>query len=168
LIEPPIFLVPLSLYLSPFLKMPAQFDHERLKVYQQALNFVAWASPVIDELPVKWAVRDQLDRASTSVVLNLAEGNGKRSYADRCRYFDSARGSAVECAACIDVLVVRNKLPLERAGEGKAMLLEVVAMAAGLIARFSETTATVRGGAMVCEESAEFTYGVAEAGREKE
>lgn len=58
--------------------MPALFDHERLKVYQEALRFVVWVSPIIEELPGKLAAKDQLDRASTSVVLNLAEGNGKR------------------------------------------------------------------------------------------
>ena len=117
--------------------MAAQFDHERLKVYQEALRFVAWASPLIDELPGKLAARDQLDRASTSIALNLAEGNGKRSYPDRCRYFDIARGSSVECAACLDVLAAKGKLPEAKVAEGKAILLEVVAMTAGLIARFS-------------------------------
>jgi four helix bundle protein len=148
--------------------MPAQFDHERLKVYQQALRFVGWASPIIEELSSKLAAKDQLDRASTSIVLNLAEGNGKRSHADRCRYFDSARGSAVECAACLDVLVVRQKLSVDRAMEGKAILLEVVSMAAGLIARFSDTDKTVRGGGMVCEDPAGATYGLADFEPEKE
>jgi len=117
--------------------MPAPFDHERLKVYQEALRFVVWASPIIEDLPGKLAAKDQLDRASTSVVLNLAEGNGKRSHPDRCRYFDIARGFGVECAACLDVLVARNKLAPELARDGKAILLEVVSMTAGLIARFS-------------------------------
>jgi four helix bundle protein len=117
--------------------MPAQFDHERLKVYAEAVRFVTWAGPVIEELPQKLAVRDQLDRASTSIVLNLAEGNGKRSYLDRCRYFDTARGSGVECAACLDVLVARGKIPEAKAAEGKTILLQVVSMTAGLIARFS-------------------------------
>lgn len=117
--------------------MSTQFDHERLKVYQEALRFVAWAGPIIDELPAKLAARDQLDRASTSIVLNLAEGNGKRSYPDRCRYFDIARGSTVECAAWLDVLVRRNQLDAARIAEGKAILIEVVSMTAGLIARFS-------------------------------
>jgi four helix bundle protein len=117
--------------------MPPQFDHERLKVYQEALRFAAWATPLIEELSAKLSARDQLDRASTSIVLNLAEGNGKRSHPDRCRYFDTARGSGVECAACLDVLVARRKLSQERADEGKAILIEVVSMTAGLIARFS-------------------------------
>ncbi len=118
--------------------MPAQFDHERLKVYQEALRFVAWAAPLIEALAAKLAARDQLDRASTSIVLNLAEGNGKRSPAERCRHFDIARGSGVECAACLDVLVARKKLAPEAAVEGKAILIQVVSMTAGLIARFSE------------------------------
>jgi four helix bundle protein len=117
--------------------MPAQFDHERLKVYQEALRFVAWIAPVIEELPAKLAAKDQLDRASTSVVLNLAEGNGKRSHPDRCRYFDIARGSCLECAAGLDVLVARGKVNLALAVQGKAILIEVVSMIAGLIARFS-------------------------------
>jgi len=117
--------------------MSAQFDHERLKVYQQALRFVAWVSPIIEDLSPKLSARDQLDRASTSIVLNLAEGNGKRSYPDRCRYFDTARGSGVECAACLDVLVRRGRLPEAVAAEGKTILLEIVAMTAGLIGRFS-------------------------------
>ena len=118
--------------------MPAPiFDHEKLKVYQEALRFVGWVDPLLERLPGKVAAKDQLDRASTSIVLNLAEGNGKRSHPDRCRYFDIARGSAVECAACLDVLRVKKRLTEAEAAEGKAILLEVVSMIAGLIARFS-------------------------------
>ena len=117
--------------------MPHQFDHERLIVYRKALEFVQWAGTILEAIPVKMAVKDQLDRASTSIVLNIAEGNGKRSRLDRCRYFDSARASGVECAACVDVLVIRGKLDPKTAAEGKLQLLEIVSMAAGLIARFS-------------------------------
>jgi len=117
--------------------MAALFDHERLKVYQEALRFVAWVGPIIETIPAKPAARDQLDRASTSIALNLAEGNGKRSPRDRCRYFDIARGSTVECAACLDILVTRNVLSAESVSSGKAILLGIVSMTAGLISRFS-------------------------------
>lgn len=53
------------------------------------------------------AVYDQLDRASTSIPLNIAEGNGKYTPKDRCRFFDIARGSAFECAAVLDVLTAK-------------------------------------------------------------
>ena len=118
--------------------MPAAFDHEKLRAYQEALRFAAWVEPVLEGLPLKLAARDQLDRASTSIVLNIAEGNGKRSHPDRCRYLDIARGSTVESAACLDVLVVKKKLAPTTADEGKQILFGVVAMVAGLIARFSE------------------------------
>jgi four helix bundle protein len=117
--------------------MKPQFDHEKLRAYQEALRFVAWADPVLEKLPGKIAARDQLDRASTSIVLNIAEGNGKRSHADRCRYFDIARGSVVECPACLDVLVIKQKIASAEADSGKEILLGVVAMVAGLIAKFS-------------------------------
>ncbi len=119
------------------------FDHEKLRAYQEALRFAAWVGPVIESLPVKLSARDQLDRASTSAVLNIAEGNGKRSHPDRCRYLDIARGSAVECAAALDVLVARALLPTERAVEGKQILLAVVSLVAGLIGRFSDTPGRV-------------------------
>lgn len=118
--------------------MKAQFDHERLRAYQEALRFVAWVDPILERLPTKISARDQLDRASTSIVLNIAEGNGKRSHPDRCRYFDIARGSVVECAACLDVLTVKVKITADEAESGKTILLGVVSMVAGLIARFSE------------------------------
>ncbi len=117
--------------------MHPSFDHENLRAYQQALRFVAWVEPVIEQVPARLSARDQLDRASTSIVLNLAEGNGKRSQADRCRYFDISRGSVLECAACLDVLVAKGRLESPVADEGKAILVGVVSMIAGLIARFS-------------------------------
>lgn len=132
--------------------MAAQFDHEKLRAYQEALRFAAWVGPVIESFPAKLAVRDQLDRASTSIALNIAEENGKRSHADRCRYLDIARGSALESAACLDVLVARQKLDGATASTGKEILLNAVSMLAGLIAHFS-------GG--VREEQA--TYGTPES-----
>lgn len=112
------------------------FDHEKLRVYQDALRFVAFADPILQTIPAKLAARDQLDRASTSIVLNIAEGNGKRSRPDRCRYLDIARGSALECAACLDVLVVKSQLAASSAAEGKEVLVGVVSMLVGLLETF--------------------------------
>ncbi len=121
--------------------MAKPFDHERLNVYREAVLFSGWAGEIIDALPAKLAAKDQLDRASTSIPLNIAEGNGKRSNADRCRYFDIARGSTLECSACIDVLVARKRLNADQAEVGKSMLMEIVSMIAGLISRFSPDAA---------------------------
>ena len=109
------------------------FDHEKLKVYQTAIQFVAWTNDVLDSVPKVSAAHNQLDRASTSVPLNIAEGNGKHTAADRCRFFDIARGSALECAACLDVLVAKRLIDTELATQGKSVLVEIVSMVIGLI-----------------------------------
>ncbi len=64
------------------------FDHEKLDVYQAAIAFCSWAGDLIATLP-RIAARDQLDRASTSIPLNIAEGNAKFSSADRAVFLRS-------------------------------------------------------------------------------
>jgi len=111
--------------------MSTSFDHEKLSVYQEAIRFVVWADEFLKTLPKNLAVHDQLDRASTSIALNIAEGNGKYTAPDRCRFFDMARGSALECAACLDVLVAEKRLV--EAEPGKEILVRIVSMLVGLI-----------------------------------
>jgi len=79
--------------------MKPYFDHEKLHAYQQSLAFIRWVTPVLEKIPKNLAVWGQLDRASTSPPLNIAEGNGKFTAPDRCKYFDIARGSSLESAA---------------------------------------------------------------------
>lgn len=109
------------------------FDHEKLEVYQKSIDFCAWLSPLLAKVPNSSSIHNQLDRASTSIALNIAEGNGKWSKKDRCRFFDTSRGSALECAAALDVGVARELLQAEDTGLGKALLSEVVRMQVGLI-----------------------------------
>lgn len=114
--------------------MTLTFDHEKLKVYQESISFVGWCEGILQRCPDKAAVKDQLDRASTSIPLNIAEGNGKWSARDRCRFLEIARGSAVECAACLDVLVVKHRLTSADVEPGKKQLHAIVSMLTGLIA----------------------------------
>lgn len=116
-----------------------EFDHEKLKVYQTSIRFVGWVDSLLANLPKTLAVHNQLDRASTSIPLNIAEDNGKHTQQDRCRFFDIARGSALECAACLDVLVAKSRIEERLASEGKSMLVEVVSMLVGLIRANSES-----------------------------
>ncbi len=104
------------------------FDHEKLKVYQEAVVFVSWSDEILQRCPDKAAVKDQLDRTSTSIPLNIAEGNGKWSSHDRCRFLEIARGSAVECAACLDVPVAKRRLTAADVEPVKQRLREIVAM----------------------------------------
>lgn len=117
---------------NPNLLMNRRFDHEKLEVYHECLAFIRWLEPLLQRLPKSLSVRDQLDRASTSIPLNVA-GNGKFTSPDRCRYFDSARGSALECAAALDVLNANGLIEEVASGPGKDMLLKIVSMLVGLV-----------------------------------
>ena len=78
--------------------------HTDSRIYHRALELVALAKSVMDELPSGYGfLADQLRRAAASVPLNFAEGSGKRSPRDRQRYFLIAKGSAYEVAAVLDV-----------------------------------------------------------------
>jgi four helix bundle protein len=113
------------------------FDHEKLEVYRDAVAFIAWLSALLEGAVRVGEVKDQLDRASTSIPLNIAEGNGKYALKDRCRFFDIAHGSALECAAGLDVLVAKAKLTPDQIRPGKERLQRIVRMLMGLIKRNS-------------------------------
>ena len=106
-----------------------QLDHERLDVYELALEFLVQANGIIEGMPRgRSHLADQFTRASLSIVLNLAEGAGKHGRLDKRRYYLTARGSATESAALLDVCL-RLRL-LDDAGHktAKAMLVRIVSM----------------------------------------
>src|SRR2546422_7927247 len=108
--------------------MKVYFDHEKLDVYREAIDFCGWVGDFLNAITAKAAAKDQLDRASTSIPLNIAEGNGKFSAKDRARFLEIARGSALECAACLDVLVARKLAAPEQIENAKENLARIVQM----------------------------------------
>src|SRR5262249_9085436 len=116
--------------------MKTYFDHEKLDVYQESIAFCGWVGELLGQISARAAAKDQLDRASTSLLLNIAEGNGKFSTVDRARFLEIARGSALECAACLDVLEVRKLVAAERIVPAKERLVRIL-MLMGMLKRFS-------------------------------
>ena len=117
------------------------FDHEKLEVYQLQLQFVTWVTPLLakvrDREPrLVREVTDQLDRASLSMLLNTAEGNGKRQPRVRAKFLGDSRGSTTECAACLDALVAKGLSTQEEIQTGKALLHRIVSMLTKLVERF--------------------------------
>jgi four helix bundle protein len=103
--------------------------HEKLDVYRLAIRYVAWVYEKAEGLTgIHRSAREQWLRASQSIPLNIAEGNGKTAKADRRRYFEIARGSTLECAAIQDVLVVGKALDREQSRERKIELDRIAAM----------------------------------------
>ena len=124
--------------------MRIYFDHEKLDVYREAIDFCAWAGELLNAIAAKAAAKDQLDRASTSIPLNIAEGNGKFSGKDRARFLEIARGSALECAACLDVLVARKLAAPKQIENAKENLARIVQMLVGLLRKFSARADVLR------------------------
>ena len=105
-------------------------DHERLDCFKVALEFVAMV-PALTKT-ARPALRDQIERASSSIALTLAEGCARRTKRDRHHFFSIAQGSAMECAAAIDVLRVTGCLSPADATRAKHKLTRIVQMLVGL------------------------------------
>jgi four helix bundle protein len=80
------------------------FEFQKLEVYKKAKAFHTDANQLITTVNPNKTVKDQLSRASFSIVLNIAEGSGRFSKPDRRNFFVIARGSVFECVAILDVL----------------------------------------------------------------
>jgi four helix bundle protein len=120
-------------------EMPMPFDHEKLDVYGVALDFLVIADGVAQGLPRgRSHIADQLSRASTSIVLNIAEGAGKYSPGDKRRYYLSASGSATECAAILDVCRRLDLVDDDVHRSGKAVLDRIVAMLVAMSRRLDK------------------------------
>jgi four helix bundle protein len=110
------------------------FDHEKLDVYQQAINFVARANDVVESLPRgRGYLADQLQRAALSIVLNIAEGAGKFSPKDKAAFYARARGSTTESAAVLDVCSRLKLLDTAICQEHKGILERVSQMLTKLV-----------------------------------
>jgi len=105
---------------------------DRLDAYRVALEFAALAARV---RVTPASLRDQIERASASIVLNLAEGVGRTSTPDQAHFFSIARGSALECAAVLDLLLARGVLSASSHRDGRGLLVRVVQMLSRLISR---------------------------------
>ena len=94
--------------------MKIYFDHEKLDVYREAIDFCAWAGELLNTIAAKAAAKD------------------------RARFLEIARGSALECAACLDVLVARKLAAPKQIENAKENLARIVQMLMGMLRRFSE------------------------------
>jgi four helix bundle protein len=111
-------------------------DCERLDCYRVAVEFQTIAARLVANRRVG-ALRDQLDRASVSIVLNIAEGAGRRFAREKAQFYSIARGSATECAAVLDLLSARGLLSAAEHRHGRGLLVRVVQMLTRLIALHS-------------------------------
>ena len=105
------------------------FGHEKFGAYRYSIEFAALAAQVIEKLPAGYGkLVDQFRRASISISLNIAEGSGKTTAAQRHNCYSIARGEAMECAAIMDILECMRMVDSERVREAKRLLENIVAI----------------------------------------
>jgi four helix bundle protein len=111
-----------------------RFFSKSLEVYQKALTFAERVSSLTEHFPRgHWYIADQLNRASLSISLNIAEGNGRWTEADRRNFFGIARGSVHECVPLIELCRRKGLLADSDCADFKGELETIAKMLAGLI-----------------------------------
>ncbi|MEA3494104.1 MAG: four helix bundle protein [Candidatus Margulisiibacteriota bacterium] len=110
------------------------FDFEKFDVYKKAKQLTKELSELISSL--KYAhprLIDQLQRATLSIPLNIAEGAGRYSKADKRHFYIIARGSVFECVAILDVLLDMDLIRKKQKAAYYERLEELSKMISGLI-----------------------------------
>ena len=127
---------PAAAVCAPLFAGATLLDAEKLDAYRVALEFQAVACQLVPKRGYS-ELRDQLERASISIVLNTAEGCGRVSPADKARFYVMARGSATESAAVLDVLWIRGLVDARLRGRARSLLVRIVQMLTRLQARMT-------------------------------
>ncbi len=110
------------------------FDFEKFEVYKKAKQLTKEISDLIAGIKgANSRIIDQLLRASLSIPLNIAEGAGRYSKADKKNFYVIARGSVFECVAIIDIIHEMGLVPQATKKDLYDKLEELSKMISGLI-----------------------------------
>jgi four helix bundle protein len=111
------------------------FLFEKLEVYQRAVDFAERISALTKTFPAQghYHLVDQLRRASVSISLNIAEGNGRWHVKDRKNFFWIARGSVFECVPLTELCKRENLITENTRDEVKTELEVLSKMLTALI-----------------------------------
>jgi four helix bundle protein len=112
--------------------MNNDFNFRQTKVYIFAKKFRKEILEIIKINKLDRILSDQINRASLSIVLNIAEGFGRFHKTDKRNFYVIARGSAFECVACLDI-IYDSKIPKKNLDTAQ----ELGKMLSGLIKTFS-------------------------------
>ena len=110
------------------------FDFEKLEVYRKAKELNKEILIFLRENKLLDSyIRDQLKRASISIVINIAEGSGKFSKADKRNYYTIARGSVYECVSLLELIVDEDSIERKKFDYFKSKYETISKMLLGLI-----------------------------------
>ena len=105
------------------------FEHRKLRVYDRALDLIVEVLLVLKQAQPGWSeLQDQLKRACTSIILNIAEGAGEWRPGEKARFYRIAIRSAAEADAALEILVRVGALAAADIVKAQEMLQEIAAM----------------------------------------
>ncbi len=108
------------------------FSHEDLDVYKAGLQLVTWLESMTTELVCSADLLSKLDKATTAIVLNIAEGNGRFTGTDQAKFFGIAYKSAVQSASLVDLATAKGPTDVSRVDHGRELLRRIAAMLTSL------------------------------------
>jgi hypothetical protein len=104
------------------------FPHESLDVYRLSLDLVGWADVYVKKHRIGSRDARRIDKVSTGIVLNIAEGNGRYANLERVRFLGMAEDHALQMAHSLALLEVQRRSPEGSVHEGRVMLHRIVSM----------------------------------------
>lgn len=124
----------LTIYLKT---MFLQIKHTSLEVFKFSHELVLECYKVTKSFPdsERFASTSQVRRAALSVHLNIAEGCSRKSVADRKRYYEIARGSAVEIDTAIGIAFKLSYVKIEQLKDFEKLIVTTYKLLSGLIGR---------------------------------
>ncbi len=115
-----------------------EFPHHRLDAYRVALELAVGVRAIADRIPRGHrSLADQMQRASMSTVLLIAEGANRRGAGEKRHRFSLARGECAECAAAVELAAALGVTPDAEAKQAQLLAGRVAAMLTRLIQRWS-------------------------------
>jgi len=114
------------------------FDFEKLTVYTKSKDFNKKVHSFLLSSTLDRTTNDQLRRASFSIMLNIAEGSGRYSKADKRHFYVISRGSCFECVAIFDYLKEVNSITNQQFTDFYTQLEELSKMLFAMIKGLSE------------------------------
>lgn len=110
------------------------FIFRNLDVYRKSMEFVAKVLELTENMPKGYSfLKDQFNRASTSIPLNIAEGNGRWHASERRNFFVIARGSCFECVPILEILKAKRLITDDVCRLYSDDLEEIAKMLTGLV-----------------------------------
>lgn len=108
------------------------FNHEDLDVYLASLQLSAWVESMLVEFGCSADLLSKLDKATTAIPLNIAEGTGRFSGTDQAKFFGIAYKATVQSAALVDLACMGTFPEPPSVEEGRTLLRRIAAMLTSL------------------------------------